>query len=475
MSASTQPNILVIWLDDFGWADVACQGSSFYETPHLDRLAASGVRLSDGYAAAPVCSPSRASLLTGKTPARLHLTDWIGAGTRGKLSDPEFLSHLPEGEVPLPRYLSQHDYQCWHVGKWHVGDDAEGHGPLDEGFDINIGGHHFGSPPQGYFAPWGIPTISDPAPVPAGTEPAYLTDRLTDEAINLLSQRNPEQPFFLNLWYYAVHTPIQSKAALIQKYEQKAQDLGLDTLPTFEEGAHFPCLHKADQRIKRRLLQSDPAYAAMIETVDTNIGRLLDHLSNSGLTDNTIIVFTSDNGGLATAEGSPTCNAPLSEGKGWLYEGGERVPWFVSWPGQIAAGRVHNVPIYGPDLYPTLLGLAGLPLCPEQHCDGTDLSAELLGTTNTGLAERPLFFHYPHYGNQGGCPGGAIRRGPWKLIDDYETGVLRLFHLGNDLGERSDVAQDHPDMTQSLYAELCAWRQETDATMPKVNPDYSAH
>jgi arylsulfatase A-like enzyme len=268
--------------------------------------------------------------------------------------------------------------------------------------------------------------------------------------------------------------PSQAKQRLIDKYQKKAVALGLDYEQTFAEGDYFPCEHKKDQRIVRRLVQSDPAYAAMVETVDSNIGLLLEALEEHGLRDDTIIVFTSDNGGLATAEGSPTCNAPLSEGKGWVYEGGERVPWFISWPRKISAGLVSDLPIYGPDLYPTLLGLAGLPQQPQQHADGDDLSPALLGYNDRELRVRDLYFHYPHYGNQGGRPSGALRHDTWKLIEDFETGAIHLFDLAADLGETHDLAEKHPDITAEMHARLVAWRLEVQATMPEINPDWSA-
>jgi len=319
------PNILFILLDDLGWKDLACCGSEFYETPNLDRLASEGLRFTNAYAACPVCSPTRASLLTGKYPATVGITDWIDWDgsthpARGKVVDVPYLKNLPLSEHSLARALNEGGYQTWHVGKWHLG--GEGHLPQDHGFEVNIGGCQQGSPyPGGYFSPWEIEALKD-ADTPEGV---YLTDYLTDRAIELMREKD-HRPFFLNLWYYTVHTPIEAKAEKIRKYEGKAKEMGLDKMQVFEEGDHFPCEHKKTSRIRRRLVQSDPVYAAMIESLDENVGRLLAAVEESGEAENTLVIFTSDNGGLATAEGSPTCNAPLAEGKGWMYEGGTREP-----------------------------------------------------------------------------------------------------------------------------------------------------
>jgi len=317
-------------MDDLGWKDLGCYGSPFYETPNLDRLARSGMRFTDAYAAAPVCSPTRASIMSGKYPARVGLTNFIGGGAKGRLIDAPYIDHLPLDETSLAAALRAGGYATWHVGKWHLG-GAPYH-PDRHGFDVNKGGCHWGMPKHGYFSPWKIPTLDD------GPEGAYLTDRLTDEAVTLI-RTNDGRPFFLNLCYYAVHVPIQAKREKTEKFAAKARAAGLDTLETFREGDVFPCEHKKDKRIMRRLVQSDPAYAAMIESVDENIGRLLAAVEEAGQAENTVVIFTSDNGGLATAEGSPTCNAPLAEGKGWMYEGGTREPLIVRWPAAPAGLR----------------------------------------------------------------------------------------------------------------------------------------
>ncbi len=460
-----KPNIVFILIDDMGWKDLSCYGSSFYETPNLDRLAGESVRFTDAYAACPVCSPTRASILTGKYPATVGITDWIDHGGRthpahGLLVDAPYLKHLPREEISVAKALGRGGYATWHVGKWHLG--GEGFMPEDHGFDVNVGGCEAGSPGQGgYFSPWSIPALEN-ADVPEGT---YLTDYLTDQVVDLIHGRD-ERPFFLNLCYYSVHTPIQAKPELIEKYQAKATAMGLDGIETFEEGDFFPCAHKKDQRIRRRVVQSDPVYAAMIETLDTNIGRVLKTLEDEGVADNTMVIFTSDNGGLATAEGSPTCNAPLAEGKGWMYEGGTREPLLIKWPGVTEAGTECTVPVTSPDFYPTLLEAAGLGAMPEQHCDGESIAPLLRGD---GELERDaIFWHYPHYGNQGGTPGSSIRMGDYKLIEFFEDGRIELYNLRDDIGEDHDLARGKPELATEMQERLAEWRERVEALIPAV-------
>jgi len=459
-----RPNIILILLDDLGWRDLACYGSPFYETPNLDRLAAEGMRFTDAYAACPVCSPTRASLLTGKYPATLGLTDWIDwlVGNchpcRGRLVDVPYVKALPVSEVSLARELRAGGYRTWHVGKWHLGGPATY--PQAHGFDVNLGGCEMGCVLHGYFSPWQIPTLPEAAP---GT---YLTDHLTDEAIRLI-QTNDGRPFFLNLWHYAVHTPIQAPADLVAKYQAKAARLGLDKIPALEAGEFFPTMAKRHLRVQRRLIQSDPVYAAMIENLDTNIGRLL-----ASVDDNTLVIFTSDNGGVATAEGSPTTNRPLAEGKGWMYEGGTREPLIIRWPGVVNPGSVCTAPVTSPDFYPTLLEAAGLPLRPHQHVDGVSFMTALRG--ESGFDRGPMFWHYPHYGNQGGTPGSAIRHGDWKLIEFFEDGRRELYNLRDDISETRNRAVDQPAITRQLHAQLVAWRNRVEAKIPDRNPDWKA-
>jgi arylsulfatase A-like enzyme len=453
----TRPNIIVILIDDLGWRDLGCYGSTFYETPQLDRLAAQGMRFTDAYAAAPVCSPTRASLLTGKYPATVGVTDWIGGHGVGRLCDVPYFSHLPRQEVSLARALHEGGYRTWHVGKWHLGSRLTW--PTQHGFDVNIGGCEWGHPPT-YFSPYGCPTLADG---PAGE---YLTDRLTDEAIALVESED-ERPFFLNLWHYAVHTPIEAPEHLVRKYEEKAERLGLDAIDPFEDGGPMPAWHLADQRIRRRTVQSDPAYAAMIENLDWNIGRLLAALERTGAAENTLVIFTSDNGGLSTSHGSPTSNTPLAEGKGWMYEGGVREPLIARWPGVVPAGSTCDEPVTSPDFYPTLLTVAGLPPRPEQHVDGTSIDPLLRGGAMT---REPLFWHYPHYGNQGGTPAAAVRAGDLKLIRFFEDDHVELYDLRADVSEDNDLSATEPAATKRLSRMLDEWLERVRALIPAPNP-----
>jgi arylsulfatase A-like enzyme len=459
-----QPNIVFILIDDMGWTDLGCYGSTYYETPNLDRLAAEGMRFTDACAACPVCSPTRASIMSGKYPARVGVTNFIVKGghqARGRLIDAPYIDHLPAEEISLARALAAGGYRTWHVGKWHLGDDS--FEPQHHGFDVNVGGGRPGMPGCGYFSPWTLPHLED------GPEGEYLTDRLTDEAIKLI-RANDDTPFFLYMSHYAVHVPIQAKADLVERFRQKAADAGLDQLKTFEEGELFPCEHKKDSRVTRRLLHSDPEYAAMVNNLDWNIGRLLDALAATGVADNTIVIFTSDNGGLATAEGSPTCNAPLAEGKGWMYEGGTREPLLVRWPGVVAPGSTCDVPVTSPDFYPTLLAAAGLPAMPDQHVDGESLMPLLTGEGR--LQREAIYWHYPHYGNQGGTPGCSMRAGDWKLIEFFEDGRLELYNLRDDIGEDHDLAAAQPERVAAMHAKLVAWRESVEALIPEPNPQF---
>lgn len=464
MSAS-QPNILFILVDDLGWTDLSCQGSRFYETPNIDRIAREGMSFTNAYAACPVCSPTRASLMSGKYPARVGITQWIGGKGQGRLLDVPYADHLPLTERSYASALRDGNYQTWHVGKWHLG--AEPYWPEHHGFEVNIGGCDYGAPgPSGYFHPWRIPNLQK---VKAPSF-CHLDEFLTNRAADLIRQRDTSRPFLLNMWYYLVHTPIQSKKDLIEKYERKSRDMGLDKINALVDGEFHPVEHKKHLRIRRRIIHSDPVYAAMIETLDTNVGLLIRTLEEQGILDQTLIVFTSDNGGLSTSEGSPTCNAPLSEGKGWMYEGGTREPLMARWPGIIKSGSTCDVPVTSPDFYPTFLQAAGLPLCPEQHQDGVSFLPLLQGVDH--LDRDALFWHYPHYSNQGGAPGSSIRAGDWKLIEFFEDGRCELYNLRDDIAEDHNLAEVFPELTATLRQRLAAWREDVEARLPEPNPDY---
>lgn len=461
MAERRRPNIIFILTDDLGWRDISCYGSSFYETPNIDRLAERGMLFTDAYASAPVCSPTRASLMSGKYPARVGVTQYIGGHTVGRLCDVPYFWGLPLSEISLAKALSQGGYATWHVGKWHLGDGTMR--PEAHGFEVNIGGCGWGHPHNGYFSPYGIPTLDE------GPPGEYLTDRLTDEAVGLINGRD-ERPFFLNLSHYAVHTPIEAPRDLVAKYEEKARRLGLDRIAAIKPGEYFPCVHKQDLRVQRRVIQSDPTYAAMVENLDTNIGRILATLETEGIAEETLVVFTSDNGGLSTAEGSPTCNLPLSEGKGWMYEGGTRVVQLVSWPGVVEPASRCEEPTTTTDWYPTLLEAAGLPPMPEQHLDGVSLLPLLSGSG--GFRRPPLFWHYPHYSNQGGTPASSVRDGDLKLIEFFEDGHAELYDLRSDIEEKHDLSSADPESTRRLGEELRRWRREVEALMPKPNPNW---
>jgi hypothetical protein len=472
---ANKPNVIVILSDDLGWADLSCYGSAFHESPNLDKLAAQGMRFTQAYSSSPYCSPSRAAIMTGRHPARLKITDFIPSIPRtGKFLPAEMKMELPLEEVTIAEVLTEAGYATWHVGKWHLGD--LGFYPEDQGFQINIAGNHSGAPST-FFWPYGDKegvTVVRPAardqfkgyhntPVPGlragGKEGEHLCDRITSEAIKLIEQRKPEQPFFLYLPFYDVHTPLMANAELIEKYKAKAAKLGLpavEAVPTYIEGNR---VHGASPR-KLPEQQVDPTYAAMIETMDTNVGRLMARLDELGIADNTLILFTSDNGGH-----SVTSNRPLRGSKGWLYEGGVREPWIVKWPGVTKPGSTCDVPVMNTDILSTVLEVAGLPQRPELHKDGVSFASLLRGGTKP--VHEALFWHFPHYGNLGSGPCSSVRVGDWKLIEWLEDDSAELFNLATDLSEKNDVAAQHPEIVQQLRERLHAWRKETSANMPR--------
>ena len=446
-----KPNIVLILADDLGWSDLGCYGSEFYETPVLDRLAQEGMRFTDAYSASCVCSPTRASLLTGKSPARLHLTDWLPGRPdqpSQKLHRPNFQTFLPKEERTLAEILREEGYATACIGKWHLG-DAPDSWPEQQGFDFNIAGSGKGNPTF-YFSPYALPNLTD------GPQGEYLTDRLTEEALRFM-EKNRKRPFFLYFPLYAVHTPLQAKSSQVEKYKVKSANASNRTKPDF----------LSDLGREVRQVQNDPTYAAMVENMDENVGRLLEGLKALGLEKNTIVLFTSDNGGLSTQGGAPTSNLSLRAGKGWLYEGGVRVPLVVRWPGVTQPGIVCRQPVTSTDLFFTVLKAAGYPSAPERDRDGVDLLPALRGES---LQERPLFWHYPHYSNQGGSPHGAVRLGNWKLVEWFEDMRVELYDLANDLGEKRNLATQQPEVVASLLSRLHDWRGRTGAQMPTDNP-----
>jgi arylsulfatase A-like enzyme len=464
-----QPNVIVILSDDLGWADLSCYGSTFHESPNLDKLATQGMRFTQAYSSSPYCSPSRAAIMTGRHPARLKITDYIPSnGKSGKLLPAEMKMELPLEEVTIAEVLRDAGYATWHVGKWHLGD--VGFYPQDQGFQVNIAGHAGGLPPS-YFWPYGnkndeaVPKAAGnnyhsrgvPGVVAGGKKGEHLCDRLTSEAIKLIELRKPEQPFFLYLPFYDVHTPIMAKLELVEKYKAKADKMRLpavDAVPTYTEGNP---VHGASPK-KLPEQQVNPTYAAMIETMDTNVGRLMARLDELGIADNTLILFTSDNGGHTV-----TSNRALRGGKGWLYEGGVREPWIVKWPGVTKPGSTCDVPIINTDILPTVLEACGLPAKPDVHKDGVSFASLLRGATKP--VHEALFWHFPHYGNHGSGPCSSVRVGDWKLIEWLEDDSVELFNLVTDLSEKNDVAAQHPEIVQQLRERLHSWRKETGANM----------
>jgi arylsulfatase A-like enzyme len=452
-----RPNIVFFLVDDLGYMDIGANNPrTFYETPHIDRLAREGMRFTNGYAANPVCSPTRYSLLTGKYPTRAGVTNWFSGVREGRFRPAPLVDRMPLEEVTLAEALKEDGYQTAFVGKWHLGPDDR-FWPESQGFDVNIGGHNAGSPPGGYFGPFKNPRLT---PGPAG---AHLTARLADEAAGIVT-RFREGPFLLYLAFYSVHTPLQAPQELVQKYQARAA--ALPAGPEFEpEEQVWP----TDGARQVRVVQKHATYAAMVESMDAAVGRVLDAVRAAGLDDNTIVFFMSDNGGLSTSEGSPTSNLPLRGGKGWLYEGGIREPLIVKWPGVTRAGATSDAPVISTDIYPTILEMAGRPAKPAQHLDGVSL-APILRQSGT-LGRDALFWHYPHYSNQGGFPGGAIRVGHDKLIERFEDGRVHLYDLGRDVGERDDLAARQPARVAELRTRLHAWYRQVGAQFLQARPD----
>lgn len=449
---SEAPNILFILVDDLGWTDLGYSGSTFYETPNIDELALESVQFTNAYSAGSVCSPTRASLMTGKHPVRVNITDWIpGQNPKGTaLVGPQDLDELPLQEITIAEKLKAHGYHTFFAGKWHLG--GESFLPEDQGFDENYGGHHMGSPPGGYYAPYMNPKLID------GPKGEYLTDRLTDESIHFLDRINNE-PFFLYLSFYTVHTPIQASKRHIEYFNEKLSTLESPDLET-----------RIDGNGRTSLNQVNADYASMVYAMDENVGRLIEAMKEKGLYDNTVIIFTSDNGGLSTLNKNsgrlgPTSVLPLRGGKGWLYEGGIRVPLLI----KTINGKsgISKIPVISFDLFPTIMKMTGIT--DEIETDGIDLSDVLSG--KSAIEERCLVWHYPHYHGSGWTPGAAIRKGDWKLIEFYESQHIELYNLAEDISESNDLSDEYPEKVKELKEMLHTRQKKMSANLPRPRND----
>jgi len=454
-----RPNIVFILADDLGAYDLSYAGSKYYETPNIDAIANDGVRFTQGYAAAQVCSPSRASLFTGQYTARHGVTDWIGAATgkewgdyyNTKIMPPKYAMELAEENITIAEALKQNGYKTFFAGKWHLGDEP--HSPENNGFDINKGGWEVGGPKGGYFAPWRNPKLD------YKYEGENLTKRLALETVDFISE-NRDEPFFAFLSFYAVHGPIQTTEEKWNKYRDKAEAQGIPE-SGFEMEARLPI----------RNVQDNPIYAGLVESMDDAVGVVLKRLEELGLEENTIIVFTSDNGGVASGDAFSTTNFPLRGGKGYQWEGGIREPYLIKAPMLKDTPEKVDYPVSGIDLYPTLLDLVGVDKDPSQIIDGVSLLPLLEGKS---LVARPLFWHYPHYGNQGGDPVSMIRREEYKLIHYWEDGHDELYNLSNDPAERNDISEGSEAIVKSLRTELDDYLENANANIPEIYPNYDA-
>jgi arylsulfatase A-like enzyme len=445
--ADKAPNFVVILVDDLGYMDIGANNPHcFYETPNIDGLAASGTRFTNGYAANPVCSPTRYSLVTGKYPTRVRATNFFSGKRGGRFQPAPLNNNMPLDEITIAQALKEKGYATFFAGKWHLGSSEEYY-PQNRGFDVNIGGYHRGGPYSGkrYFAPFENPQIKVESP--AGE---HLPARLARETAGFIDA-NKDKPFLAYLAFYSVHTPLMGRPDLVEKYKKKAAAV------VGEEFADEEQIF-SDKPRNVRILQKHAVYAAMVEAMDQAVGKVLQQLEASGVADNTVVLLTSDNGGLSTSEGSPTSNLPLRGGKGWVYEGGIREPWIVRYPGVTTAGTECAEPICSIDLFPTVAAAAGVNI--KHHIDGIDIRPALSGKT---LNRKSLFWHYPHYSNQGGIPGGAIREGDFKLIERYEDGRVHLYDLAADIGETNDLAAAMPERVKQMRSRLHKWYQSVDA------------
>jgi arylsulfatase A-like enzyme len=443
---TTKPNVILFLVDDLGWTDVTTFGSDFHQTPHVDQLAASGISFTNAYAACTVCSPTRASLMTGKYPARINCTDWITGHNKpyAKMKIPDWTQYVAEEEYTLAEALKDNGYITAHFGKWHLG-EAENYWPERQGFDYNFGGWSAGSPALhnggGYFSPYNNPRLAD------GPEGEYLTKRLAREVSSFITQYK-DSSFFINFWLYNVHTPLEAEKDKIDKYKTLLN----------EDNNH-----------------TNPVYAAMVEHMDDALGKVIQTLKDQGIYDNTIIIFFSDNGGYRRSFGNRekvTSNFPLRSGKGDMFEGGVRVPLIIHWPEKFSGGKVKHDPVISMDVYSTILGLTGSSIDTRYNSglDGVDLTGILMH--DDAISRKSLYWHYPHYHREGAKPYSAVRMGDWKLIEVFEYDSLQLFNLKEDIREQYNLASSHPEKVEELYQELNNWRIEVGAQMPTRNPNY---
>ena len=442
----SRPNVVFLLADDLGWTGLRCFGSDFYETPHLDQLAAGGMKFTDAYAACTVCSPTRASIMTGMYPARLHLTDFIAGQNRpwAKLRIPDWTKGLEHRYVTIAEALQDAGYTTAQVGKWHLaprsgdaGAKPQSGDPAGHGFDIQVG-----KPRQarGYFLPKGFNTDGE-------SRSDYLTDYLTDKAVEIID-RVKDKPFFLYFAYHTPHTPIQGRSDLVERFSKKVRP---------------DALHK------------NPTYAAMVHSLDESVGRIVERLRRHGIEDRTVVIFTSDNGGLTQRYGKHdgfTENIPLRRGKGSAYEGGVRVPAIIRWPGVTKPGSVCGRPIISIDYYPTILEITGVKGDAKHNALVDGVSIVPLLKDPRAVIERNLYWHYPHYHAGGDSPYSAVRTGWWRLIEFHEENGLALYDLKRDIGEKTNLADEMPEKTKELRNQLHAWRKRVGAQMPTPNPDY---
>ncbi len=463
ITKTAKPNILFIVVDDLGYADLSIMGSKYYETPNIDGIAKAGNIFTNGYATCAVCSPSRASLLNGQFTARHGLTQFDGAPTglewkkknrHTKLLPPEYKHHLSHDDITLPEALKENGYRTFFAGKWHLGSAADKSLPTDHGFDINIAGYERGGPYSGgYFSPFNNPQMEDHE----DEKGMSFSMKLAKETSKFI-QKNKDTTFLAYLSFYAVHSPIQTTKEKWEKYRDKAEKMGIA-----EKGFEM------ERILPVRKYQDNPVYAGLIEQVDEAVGSVLKTLKDNGLDKNTIVVFTSDNGGVTSGDNFSTNQLMLRGGKGYQWEGGLRVPYFIYVPWMQQQGNRIDKPVSGADLYPTLLDLANIPLKPEAHADGVSLKPLLNGEE---IDDRPLFWHYPHYGNQGGEPVSIIRKDNWKLIHYWEDNHIELYDLNSDLKESNDVSKENNELAENLHTQLMDWLKSMNTEYATEDPEW---